>query len=496
MCSSDLANSDAFFTSSQGANTVRVFVGGKQQQSKATNPAVCTTSANTFVWSEDSKRVTIKPSSALVLGSTYSMTVSTFAKDSFGAVSLTKPYVKKFVVQQNSSDTKTLLPGGVVQFANGVIVRAPAGFPVNPVVVTSKNVDPSTLTTPIPEGLEPIAIFNISTPDPIIYTQNNFHFGLPIPSGYEGRKLYVLGIAPGEETLDSNSEGNQWVDVLEEENPDTLRRYVTSSGIFESDIYGIFVKKPVTLNSGTVTGKQLNATAIECKSLNKRPDYELTPCNEALILAAKQGILEQKEVIKSTFNVSQNDILYNNNLLLLGYGDRNCQKSQAFYSATTKNALVGQVIICVDTNGNYIEKSGRPLIGILRHELTHALQFGLIKNYSSVNILDKRTYLRSDSKKSFSAERGWITEGTARLIEESNASNLKVVDYENTKRITKPLFDYDERYKAQDFWYFIGKDRRKNGYSLNGVELDYIKAIFSSGLRGLRSEERRVGKEC
>ena len=52
-------------------------------------------------------------SSALVLAKTYSMTVSTFAKDSLGAVSLTKPYAKKFVVQQNSSTSKSKASGDI-----------------------------------------------------------------------------------------------------------------------------------------------------------------------------------------------------------------------------------------------------------------------------------------------------------------------------------------------------------------------------------------------
>ena len=176
-----------------------------------TNSVACTSSANTFVWSGDSKWVTIKHSS-------------------------------KFVIKQTLSDTATLRPGGEVQFANGVIIRAPAGFPINPVVVTSKNIDPNTPIAPIPDGIEPIVIFNIATAIPAISKDSYFSIGLPIPSGYENKRLYVLAISPGEFNMDSDLIGDQWDSVDEQDNPDQTRKYLLSSGIFENDIYGIFAE--------------------------------------------------------------------------------------------------------------------------------------------------------------------------------------------------------------------------------------------------------------
>jgi hypothetical protein len=64
-------NSDVFFYTPTGSNTVRVFVGTKQQQVKATNPAACTGQPFTFSWSTDGKTVKFKPTDALVDGRAY-----------------------------------------------------------------------------------------------------------------------------------------------------------------------------------------------------------------------------------------------------------------------------------------------------------------------------------------------------------------------------------------------------------------------------------------
>ncbi len=119
------ANTDAFFTSSLGANTVRVFVKGVQQQTKATNPAACTSSALSFAWATDSKSVVASPKTALVLNKTYSVVVSTFAKNSSGSAALSVPFVSKVVVHENSSTSGTLVPGGSFTSRDGVTIEAP-----------------------------------------------------------------------------------------------------------------------------------------------------------------------------------------------------------------------------------------------------------------------------------------------------------------------------------------------------------------------------------
>ena len=116
------ANTDAFFTSSQGANTVRVFVNGKQQQSKATNPANCTSSTLSFAWAADSKSAVASPKTLLTLNKAYSVVVSTFAKNSSSSAALSVPYVSKVMVQESSGTTGMLQPGGSWTSKDGVVI--------------------------------------------------------------------------------------------------------------------------------------------------------------------------------------------------------------------------------------------------------------------------------------------------------------------------------------------------------------------------------------
>jgi Bacterial Ig-like domain len=86
------ASSDAFFYTPTGSNTVRVFVGTKQQQVKATNPAACTGQAFTFSWSADAKTVKFKPTDALADGKAYTVVISTAVRNANNQANQTSAY--------------------------------------------------------------------------------------------------------------------------------------------------------------------------------------------------------------------------------------------------------------------------------------------------------------------------------------------------------------------------------------------------------------------
>lgn len=85
-------NSDVFFYTSTGSNTVRVFVGTKQQQVKATNPAACTGQPFTFSWSTDSRTVSFKPTDPLADGKAYTVVISTAVRNANNQANQTAAY--------------------------------------------------------------------------------------------------------------------------------------------------------------------------------------------------------------------------------------------------------------------------------------------------------------------------------------------------------------------------------------------------------------------
>ena len=120
-------------------------------------------------------------SSALVLAKTYSMTVSTFAKDSLGAVSLTKPYAKKFVVQQNSSTRGVLQPGGTLLLAGGVRVSAPDGVLETSIQLSIINPTPAQIPQPVPPGHQVLSKFYKLSSDVDVFATSTTSFEIEIP---------------------------------------------------------------------------------------------------------------------------------------------------------------------------------------------------------------------------------------------------------------------------------------------------------------------------
>ena len=91
------ASSDVFFYTPKGSNTVRLFVNGKQQQLKATNPNPCEAAPSAFSWSDDGKTVTYKPIGGLANGP-YTVVVGTSARTAANESVFSKPLNFSFEV--------------------------------------------------------------------------------------------------------------------------------------------------------------------------------------------------------------------------------------------------------------------------------------------------------------------------------------------------------------------------------------------------------------
>jgi hypothetical protein len=212
------ANSDTFFTSSLNADTIRVHVNNKQQQVKAKNPAACTSSPMTFAWAADSKSVVASPKTALVLNKTYSVVVSTFAKNSSGSLALSVPYVSKVVVKAAApqKETGTLAPGGEYRFANGVIVRSLDGELQSGVQVSVEQVSATEVLEPISSEFEYVGpVYRISVvANPSQSTRFDLEYGFPVPIDRRGQDVFPASLVPKNLITDGDdTEGFLWTAV-------------------------------------------------------------------------------------------------------------------------------------------------------------------------------------------------------------------------------------------------------------------------------------------
>jgi len=185
-------NTDVFFSSSLG-KTVRVFVGTAQQNVKASNPAVCTTSDFSFTWSADDKKVTVQPSMALETGKDYTLVLSTKAADSSGNI-LVNPLAVRFDTRITvGANTVTQLlgsAGGTVSLNNTAFVVAASGAVLDDTRFTITRL--STPPSPIPleddfllnqvPGARVVSAYRFEADKPIFTTPVDILF--PIDASY------------------------------------------------------------------------------------------------------------------------------------------------------------------------------------------------------------------------------------------------------------------------------------------------------------------------
>jgi hypothetical protein len=488
------ANTDAFFTSSLGANTVRVFVNGKQQQTKATNPAACTSSALSFAWAADSKSVVASPKTALVLNKTYSVAVSTFAKNSSGSAALSVPFVSKVVLQENSSTSGTLVPGGSWTSKDGVRIVAPAGSISSPVTISvTKRSEPAESFGLLPSIYEPVAIYEV-TSNPIAGTDSeDLQLYFPVPNAADLQQYALLRLSYHDAIPSLSGSGiKSWSnqaynverlnEIKQEQNTIDVDHFMIAKSTFPQVLLN-------SLEKNTTNGPNFKP---KCKNV----------ANCTTIVNQIESIQEEEySKLIYDFGLDQN-ILVNKNIFrssIIDPFDVRCitSKAAAIYEAIEKSFL-----FCVDPATRIPYALAQR--NIVRHEFFHALQFEKLFQ-AGVRVENKSTYtyLRQfatnpGDRPEYTVGRRWFIEGTANAAEYSNRVSFSrsVTDLGNENvdndlfKVTSTLkenrlksgstFQINDAYETQDFWVFAGQNTLNEKTKFN---LTYLLDIFSSGLK-------------
>jgi hypothetical protein len=491
------ANADVMLQTSNGPHSLRLLVGGKNQQSKHATRTACTSSPMTFAWAADSKSVVASPKTALVLNKTYSVVVSTFAKNSSGSAALSVPFVSKVVVQENLSTSGTLVPGGSWTSKDGVRIVAPVGSISSPVTISViKRNEPAESFGELANVFEPIAIYKVSS-NPIGEVDSELlqlYFPVPNTANLDDYVLLQLGSSDSTTAPSFGSGVKSWKYVHRnyEKQAEILRKDVG----FDFDFYMIArtssiktPKKALSINSVSVPSFVPDCSGVEnCDNLSAQVQS---------ILNTEYSILINQLGLDST--VLLNEIILEKTQI--NSFDKDCQNGAfAYYDYWIRKL---QFCIDVEMNGTVINgklRSGNYLSKTVRHELFHALQFEKIFR-AGVRVRNPNsfTYLGQyppnlDNRRYYMVGRNWIFEGAATAIEYSDLSkfNRQTRGYDEgipdrdlfkststLKENKSPVVLENDMYETQDFWVFSGQNTfRKSKWNLN-----YLLTIFSSGLK-------------
>jgi hypothetical protein len=469
------ANSDVFFNTTTGSNTVRVFVGSKQQAVKATNPAACSGNLFNFAWAGDSRSVTVTPTAAMVSSNRYTAAVSTNAKSDAGQA-LTQPYASSFTAQAGN-ETGTLVPGGSFTTPDGVVIAAPEGTIKTSVQVFGRRIDATKVSVPVPNEFSVVAMYQVGSPTSVGVYRGSFRIGLPVPDGLILDGLYVIGLIPDEQSADLNL---GWVLYGGNTNSAERKIYVNDSSLDPTTVYAI-VRANTTNPPPTSTIQKLQSPSL--LSTSSTPDFspkcDLIKafgiyCDPNIVQVGQNSIKFNYEDFLSIFKLSEFELPVYLSAFILQNGQLKCNISTlAFHIQRTQN-----MYICVDSTGK-LNQSDLSLEKVLRHEMFHAVQYGL--TYSvGVNPSDAKKFPNG-----FYASRKWIIEGTAEAAVESTATQmnpqlrLNREIYPITTKIdtnTDAAPRVPDVYETQDFWVFAGRNIG------SGTGLYYLKAIFKTGL--------------
>jgi hypothetical protein len=473
------ANSDTFFTSSLNADTIRVHVNNKQQQVKAKNPAACTSSPMTFAWAADSKSVVASPKTALVLNKTYSVVVSTFAKNSSGSAALSVPFVSKVVVQENSSTSGTLVPGGSFTSRDGVVISAPDGVINQPINVFVEPTQASQFPLSMPEGVEPVGkAFRIGGTQTKL-SKKLFDIALPAPVYAPGEdiRLYVFSPIPFVSRPADIDNGGAWEEEVED--LDSLNRFHSSTPILAPQAFIFsFGKVLGSVRTSSIRTFSDPLTGVACVGNLAKNGKKLCPVGKTTaILATLNDIIN---ALKFDLNVSSSAFEYLKPPLRISdstEGRCNPPKSSPAAAFYDDNPRSRRVTICYSVvDGSF----SSDIVETLRHELFHAIQFyfwdveqSRIDYWTETNF-DKVKY------KVFVDQQIWMIEGTAALMELSSASSTSLraaSNYYKSRNITKPLAFYDPasviQYQTEDFWAYLGNQ--------NNTGLSLVKHLLDQG---------------
>jgi hypothetical protein len=384
-----------------------------------------------------------------VLNKTYSVVVSTFAKNSSGSLALSVPYVSKVVVKENSSTSGTLVPGGSFTSRDGVVVSAPAGVISTPIQVFAEKVNSTAIAVPFPPEYSPVGDFYRVGATERVSSNNFFRIKLPIPQGEVAGNLGVMILLPAGALTDTDLPDNQ-----------LIWYYTSTDGIEEGRA---LIEDSVLEKTGLiyVLTRYKNISGSSSKSLNAAEalpyKFECSlgrVCPSDLETTAKSASLGH----------------YNDFIRIMGLGADNtkpilkkillssCASPNGSYRASTET-----ITICITASNNTPEGN---VSNTLRHEIFHSVQ--------AIWYDAKRNDLR--------VLRRWIIEATATAAEYSDETQMTRDTSKLIRKVTTVL-DSDvsqDPYRAQDFWIYFGKSKNQG--------LPILKNLFKTGLNSPKAD--------
>jgi hypothetical protein len=455
---------DTLFQSTTGSNTLRVFVNGALQNTKATNPAACADSLYSFAWS-DSRTVQVTPNVALEAGKAYTLAVSTAAKNEAGTQELVVPFSSGFTPQIGAFQRfeGVLNPSSSLNFGNGVTISAPDGTLLSAETMYSQQVTASDLPAPVPDDYEIIGGFyrvGIVGNDISTANRNVFNTTLPIPPGIDPRSVGVIFVTPKD--TDLGEVPAEWSNWVGEYDASTNRPLIGHADLYRAGTIFVLYKLPFITTSNNLVKPlaepdSFTAVCIDlpCSPETKNQYATLAQDSYALwtsvmtLLATEAPLLKTKVVNLRT---------------------RNC-KFPLWYDS---DAFL--ISVCIDANGKVISPLTRlPLndafkLEGMKHEMFHATQWG-IANAAKISPKDKIPFKNVNTQQ-------WIIEGTAAAAGVSGTTVAVSPSWDQLpiNHIfypvpSGPLDDATmtessrDQYRVQDFWAFVA--RRLGSRSMN-----------------------------
>jgi hypothetical protein len=168
--------------------------------------------------------------------------IQLFAKNLSGLTSGTAN-TDRILKQDELSMSGILMPGGRIQFTNGVVIQAPVGDPAQPVVLHVQTLPISSIPIANSYDLEPVSIFGIDSEKSISSKNNTFSIALPIPQEHFGKPVYAFMLLPAGYQTDSDLGGDQWFLYEGDASEDGSKITIYTDVLFNGMTVGIFAEK-------------------------------------------------------------------------------------------------------------------------------------------------------------------------------------------------------------------------------------------------------------
>ncbi len=473
-------SSDTFLQSTMGSNTLRVFVGAALQNTKATNPAACSSNLYGFAWT-DSRTVQVTPVAALQANKPYVLAVSTSAKNEAGTQELSQPVSASFVTQISSERQLGLLqPEGTVSFANGSTVRAtPDAFSGTPVSVYSERVFPESLPTRLPDGFTAVGnYFRIGTVNEDLTasgSSSTYQVTLPIPSGEDIANLAIAAFIPDVPEIYGFKYSNYWtVGSPTRSLAINGKPYIGVADLFKQGTVFVLIKmKPLnTLSSSNRVTKLDNninvpftfsCLDVECNTVDSNLVKQKLENAYLYWIRVMNLSFDERPIIAKT-QIANNYRLNDNS----PNGERICIPP-ATYNGVYEPAIKA-ITICANDSGGIVQPSY--LDDLIFHEMFHATQRG-ISNGVRLDSRDRPSFVGGSLVIDFIAEGtaaaagGSASTGVSELS--INVSNIPIVANSRAEFAIQQIpytlsvaqgdsLDVPgDEYRFQDFWSYLGR---------------------------------------